>query len=388
MVAVLGDNASYTEQEYYLLERVIDEGLDGAQAYLSETCDCSMLILESSGAQVYPPCEDAPRHLVVPFEATVLEDYYLSSDSTLYHSFATPQGKFYVVVENVNQVRYEEIVEKLGDLNLALTNYLMRVWKDPEYAQSFIYQDSIVKFDELLPLVRDYVDEQSDFICEVNHLISLDGTMSWKEICENEAQRLKRLRHSVCCVGFPEYLIFIIPFHGNDIDQDRYSMERALLEKSDAERWKLDYNATIIKQQGMPHRFMRINRSYREAMAAVQYFCLFEDPFLQKRQASELLVKLAVANPHTEKKTRDYLAPLLLPENESLFVTLIELVNSDFNWKTTGTKLCIHPNTVRYRAQQIEELLSVDFGDVESLGSLTLVIRLQQLFSALRPFEA
>lgn len=69
----------------------------------------------------------------------------------------------------------------------------------------------------------------------------------------------------------------------------------------------------------------------------------------------------------------------LYENDRDLFNTLVELFNNNMNYTTTAEVLYIHPKTVRYRIDKLEELLNVDFKNSIQFTNYFIYVSILQL---------
>jgi DNA-binding PucR family transcriptional regulator len=82
---------------------------------------------------------------------------------------------------------------------------------------------------------------------------------------------------------------------------------------------------------------------------------------------------------------RRYTEPLIdydRAHDGGLIHTLSAYIRNSYRLNDTARELIVHPNTVKYRLQKIEELSGARLDDAEGLMNLQLALRVHQLNSA------
>jgi DNA-binding PucR family transcriptional regulator len=74
----------------------------------------------------------------------------------------------------------------------------------------------------------------------------------------------------------------------------------------------------------------------------------------------------------------DKLGPIINYDNGKdgqLMATLRILIDNGFNWKETAAKCNVHVNTIYYRVERIEKLLSIKLNNTESKFTLYVALK-------------
>lgn len=117
-----------------------------------------------------------------------------------------------------------------------------------------------------------------------------------------------------------------------------------------------------------------IRQSYREACSLLDYL---RQPGLYRYE--DLVLERVLAGDASAREVfcALWLQPLRKARHgERLIETLLSWVKAHFSVNETAEELAVHPNTIRYRLEQIGEILGRDLTDPETQFELQLLVRL------------
>ena len=106
-----------------------------------------------------------------------------------------------------------------------------------------------------------------------------------------------------------------------------------------------------------------------------------EDKVWTYRSLGPLRFLLEVAGEEELHRYMEETLDPLLDKHSSLLETLISWFSNERQIKRTSEDLFLHPNTVSYRLNKIEELLNIDLKDEDDLLTLQIALRLWQILS-------
>ena len=144
------------------------------------------------------------------------------------------------------------------------------------------------------------------------------------------------------------------------------------------------YSITIQVGVGRPFQNIKdMHVSYREAKQALVLLQKYggDDKIWTYRSLGPLRFLLEVAG---EKELRGYMEETLEPlldKHSILLETLLSWFSNERQIKRTAEALFLHPNTVSYRLNKIEELLNINIKDEDDLLTIQIALRLWQILS-------
>lgn len=135
-------------------------------------------------------------------------------------------------------------------------------------------------------------------------------------------------------------------------------------------------NSLVLSKEGTSHE---INSLFVECLDLLNYKKKFDITGILVHD--DLGVFRYLSNMDTVQMKE--MVPAKLKElyhNEiDLFDTLVELFNNNMNYTATADALYVHPKTVRYRIDKLEELLNVDFKDSMQFTNYFIYVSIIQL---------
>ena len=128
--------------------------------------------------------------------------------------------------------------------------------------------------------------------------------------------------------------------------------------------------------------FNELNRSYHQAEKVIKV--VSKSPFLEgvydyKDIGFFRLIDIEDSYQDVAKYVDDYLGPLLYSEKENkeeLLETLSLFFDSGCNVKDTSEKMYMHPNSIRYRIEVIEEIYGIDLNTCKDRVNLAIALKL------------
>ena len=96
-----------------------------------------------------------------------------------------------------------------------------------------------------------------------------------------------------------------------------------------------------------------------------------------------LLVSIQ-GHPAIQKYYQETIAPLIKYDKENhsqLFVTLCRFIENGADYKRTGAAMFLHENTVRYRINNLKEILNYGKSEVDFLETLSMIYKIHKLLT-------
>lgn len=165
-----------------------------------------------------------------------------------------------------------------------------------------------------------------------------------------------------------EYFIIVYNIKQNEKILTKNFLDTNLPDKID--------NNIVISKEGTSHE---INNLFIECLDLLNYKNKFDISGIVVHD--DLGIFRYLSNIETVEMKE--MVPIKLIElyqnDKDLFDTLVELFNNNMNYTLTADALYVHPKTVRYRIDKLEELLNVDFKDSMQFTNYFIYVSIIQL---------
>lgn len=235
-------------------------------------------------------------------------------------------------------------------------------------------------------LLRDLLESKIDSYEEAFHKLKALGLdlhkenyvflikTSYKEKMNNLSDEVsKEFEKTICGVYDYTNLVFILPSDKNLIHTFIEKIKNTV-RKILGDDFQMGLGSSVD--------FYEINRSFREAKQVIDVVC--KDPSLKgiydyKDIGFYRLLDFEKLNNRLEDYIKDYLGSLVYSEKENkdeLLETLTIFLNNGCNFKDTADKMYMHPNSIRYRIEVIEEMYGIDLNTSKDRMNITIALKL------------
>ncbi len=165
-----------------------------------------------------------------------------------------------------------------------------------------------------------------------------------------------------------EYFIIIFNINPNEKTLTKEFLETNLPKSID--------NNIVISKEGTSHD---INKLFIECLDLLNYKRKFDISGILVHEDLGVFRYLSTMDTVEMKEMVPVKLYDLYENNRDLFDTLVELFNNNMNYTATAKVLHVHPKTVRYRIDRLEEILNVDFDDSMQFTNYFIYVSIIQL---------
>lgn len=387
---------------YQLIDGLLEQGLDFVASYLEKSIKRPLIIVDHNGLIHYPnlPVNAAGIDNVFiqpPSNLAVNEYAYQENDKCLYFPIECNGSSVYVIVKNLPKNRLGSSLDTLHEAKLAIKCYFSSLSKADKNKLSF--EQKLAEY-LLSPNPADIADiiklSEQDLDIAVPYYVSIieaddaDLVLDWHEIYTYSRNYLKQTRPDAIPLGCSNSLLLVIPAcNFNDSLEPELNLPVLIKYKETLEnRFKLVLSQGI----GQSHTLLDLKKSYHEARIALTLTRLmgtkgFDQLFSALGVCSLIFSQEVKVLRSYCYKTLGVLMDYDKNKHGDLLVTLRQLLDNSFNWKTTADSLFIHINTLYYRINKIENLLHVDLSRMDTRVNLYTAIKIWDTLKCNRLWE-
>lgn len=354
--------------EMKFLEQMLEEGILSVAVRLETELGKSILLADNGGEIFYSlphRSEQQVRSLLKGVPAlTEKEYYYHKREKLLFYQFANKEHRLLIGIDNVEQADILDIVDKITLRSLALKTYLDMQGQLQLQAANFEKK-----------LVQTLVKSSANIHDIIGfHNIDLKTNQEYGILLfqvENPADHITSAANNVLafCKQMEREKFFSLIW--NDVIiviMPAGNMDSKQVEKL-VRSWKtqIEENLAIQLSCGIGRFYLlnNLHRSYIEAKIALAF------PELMGKQGGvqnfDSLGVFSMIFSQDIASLKAYvvkaLGPILIYDREmkmQLVETLRILLKTGFNWAKTAKDMFVHVNTIHYRYDKIEKILSLD----------------------------
>ncbi|NPV91352.1 MAG: hypothetical protein HPY50_11345 [Firmicutes bacterium] len=378
---------------YSLFDGVLDEGLPFLASYLEKTIRRPILITDNSGLVHYPevsPDELENRFVPIPTFDKTSEHHYDELNRCLYYKVQYQEIIAYVIVRKLTPKMVPHTLSILSECKLAVKCYFYKVIdKDKRRFElelaEYLFLRSNKDISDIIRLKNSAA--YSSYLVAVIEIDNAGNEADWKNVAYYFTEYLKNTTPDILSLAWHHCLILIIPAYSQDKapDMDKEWPMLGSIRKC-AEVIETKFDTVVSLGVGRVYPLADLRKSYNEARIALGLPKLVGHKGCA-RQFNELgMFSLLFSQDFTTLRNYciDSLGKLLKYDDAAtreLLSTLRLLLYNGVNWKATADDLFIHVNTLYYRISKIEELLNIDFSDMDTRTNLFTAIKVWDILN-------
>lgn len=378
---------------YFLVDGVLDEGLPFVADYLENMLKCPIMITDHNGCIHYPiKCSSISEIdevlATIPANLAGRDFYYCTGDNSLYYRVRCNGDSAYVIAQKLPVEQISQALTVMMETKLAVKCYFCKIHKDRgrfehELAE-YLFNNSNASIRDIIKLSENRLELDRPYFVS---LVEIEGEANADKIdiqlvgsyyCEY----LKKEKFEVIPIFRSNCLMIIFPV--SDRSEEVPCESRLINYKEIIEN---RFNISLAQGIGQVHPLIDLHKSFNEARIALTLPRLLgKKHFVQK--FSELGIYFPVFSQDLQvikKYCLDTLGRLIEHDDKTegeLLPTLRKLLDSGVNMKSTADSLFIHVNTLYYRVNKIEELLRIDFADMDTRVNLFIAIKVWDTMNA------
>lgn len=377
---------------YVLVDGVLDKGLSFVASYVESMLTRPVIIADNHGRIHYPEIPGQSMELDdlfihIPSQMSTREFHYSPADSTLYYRVRYNGASAFVVARQLPPDLVPQALDVLMESKLAIKCYFCKIHKDQgrfeQELAEYLLGSSSANLTDIIKLSGTELDLQRLYYVSV---IRMDGATPERErqlIRSYFCECLRKDRLEVIPISWDNCLLVIIPV-GDKENSAEENMSQLVNYKDIIEE---RFDVSLCQGIGRVYALQDISQSFDEARIALTLPGLIGKSHYVKKFSD-----LGIYYPIFAQRTgaiKDYclqsLGRLIEYDEKTegeLLPTLRKLLDSNVNMKSTADSLFIHVNTLYYRVNKIQELLNIDFSDMDTRVNLFIAIKVWDTMQA------
>ncbi|NLU46985.1 MAG: PucR family transcriptional regulator [Syntrophomonadaceae bacterium] len=374
-------------QVYHLVDGVLDEGLAFVARYVEDRIQRPVLIADHDGRLHYPEVTGGPADIddlfvSLPSHLRGKDFYYQPEKNCLYYRVRYNDSSAYIIACYLPAEQISQALSVMIDSKLAIKCYFSKLHKNSDCLErelaEYLFSNSNASIRDIARLSDNRLEmDRSYFVT----LVEAEGLSDWTNLqvirsyfCEYFHQH----KFKVVPVSWENSLTMIIPTCVNREQLDEaFDWPSMLKFKEFLEK---QFNLKLSQGTGRVYPLADVRKSFYEARVALTLPRLLgKKNFVQKFPELGLYYPIFAQDPQDIIDfCRQSLGKIIEYDEKTdgeLLLTLRKLLDSSFNMKSTADSLFIHVNTLYYRVNKIEELLGIDFNNMDSRVNLFIALK-------------
>jgi len=379
-----------TDTAVGLLEQLIGKGIGEVGKYIRENVKREVIIVDDRLFKHYPrkmPLADKAIGHFLEEMPEIKEDqyYYCKNSQRLVFVVGNKGNKIWILLKDIQTDQIVSIIDIIANTRLALKNYLrseLRIEQQLQEEKRKFIEDLFVNKGNHIRFFREKMGIQLD----MEHFYAV-MVVGFENKFANVAVLKNLSREFAALTGVsPIEPIFWKNMHVvilADVQQPSSEKENPWPDEKRLENWK-DFVEKKLETKtaigiGNSYLLPDLYKSFNEAHIALTFLLLEKKNVIQHFNNMGIFTELFVHNRRNIcnfcRNTLDKILEYDHDCDSELQETIRALLACNFNWKATAEKLFVHVNTLRYRYDKIEQLLSIDLADPDVRFNLYAAIR-------------
>jgi len=374
-------------QVYHLVDGVLDEGLAFVAKYVEERIKHPILITDHDGRLHYPEVTDHSANLddmfvSLPSHLRGRDFYYQPDLSYLYYRIRYNDSSAYVIACHIPVEQISQALSVMIDTKLAIKCYFSKLHKDSDRFErelaDYLFTNNNASIRDIVKLSENRLE------MDRSYFVTLVEAESWSDQTDLQMIRsyfheyLNQHKFTAVPISWNNSIAMIVPVCINREQLDEALNWPAMIKYKGLleERFGLSLSQGI----GRVYPLADLRKSFYEARVALTL-----PKLLGRKHFVQKFSQLGLYYPIFSQDLQDIkafclqtLGKIIEYDEKSdgeLLLTLRKLLDSSVNMKSTADSLFIHVNTLYYRVNKIEELLEIDFNNMDSRVNLFIAVK-------------
>lgn len=376
---------------YQLVDGVLTHGILFIGSYLRNQIKRPVIITDYQGKIHFPDMSGQVDDLFIELPLPVYDSeyYYCEENDSLYYHIGCNGASAYVIIQNLTPNHVTSTVSLISDVKIAIKCYFVTINKDDKRFEREIIDYLIFKnnanLQDIIKLSDKHLDIKKPYFISILSSEGPDLDVDWKMIRSYACEYLKRDKIEAIPISFPDFLMFLIPAHSNNDPFESDPLAEKIADKRFKEAIEKRYEISLSQGISKSYPLADLHKSYYEAQVALTLPRLLgQKCFVQEFSDLGVFTHLFSHDPDLLSSYCHKILGNLVDDGE-LLQTLRVLLDNSYNWKTTADQLFIHVNTLHYRINKIEQMLSIDISQMAARANLFTAIK---VWDALRTMNS
>lgn len=379
---------------YHLVDGVLDKGLSYVAEFVENILKHSVIIADHDGRIHYPEevsysGEIDDVFVSIPTILSGREFYYQNSSRSLYYRVHYNDSSAFIIAQDVPVEQISRALALLIDTKLAIKCYFCKLHKESDRFEQelaeYLFANSNANIRDLAKLSENRLEMDQLYFVTLVETEQGDDITQMQRVRSYLYEYLKKNKFEAVPISWSNYICMIIPV-GSMVDKLDEALDwPAMITSKEVVEEK--FALALSQGIGQVHPLADLRKSFHQARVALTLPRLLgKNHFVQK--FSELGIYYPIFCQEL-KEIRSFCLQTLgkIIEHDErtegdLLPTLRKLLDSNVNMKSTADSLFIHVNTLYYRVNKIEELLKIDFSNMDNRVNLFIAIKVWDTLNA------
>lgn len=374
-------------QVYHLVDGVLDEGLAFVAKYVEDRIKHPIWIADYDGRLHYPEVTERSAEIddmfiSLPSHLRGRDFYYQPDVRYLYYRIRYNDTSAYIIARDIPVEQISQVLSIMIDTKLAIKCYFSKMYKDSERFErelaEYLFTNSNANIRDIAKLSDNRLEMDRSYFVTLIEAETLSNQADLQMIRSYFYEYLNQHKFKAVPITWNNSITMIIPMCVNREELDEAFNWPALIRYK--ELLENRFNLSLSQGIGRVYPLDDLRKSFYEARVALTLPKLLgKNHFVQK------FSKLGLYYPIFSQELSDIkdfclqtLGKLIEYDEKNdgeLLATLRKLLDSSVNMKSTADSLFIHVNTLYYRVNKIEELLEIDFANMDNRVNLFIALK-------------
>lgn len=378
---------------YHLVDGVLDEGLGFVAQYAENMLKHPVIITDHNGRIYYPEVSNSDQvddvFITIPSNLSTRDFYYHQNNESLYYRVRYNSSSAFIIAQNVPVEQISQALSVLIETKLAIKCYFCKIHKvsdrfEQELAE-YLFANSNANIRDIARLSENQLEMDRSYFVTLVETEQATNDTDMQMIRSYLYEYLKKNKFEAVPISWENSITMIVP-----VCTDKERLDEALnlpAMVSYKEVLEKRFNLSFSQGIGRVYPLADLHRSFYEARIALTLPRLLgKSHFVQKFSDLGFYFPIFCQSLGDIKKYCLQTLGKIIEHDEKtdgeLLPTLRKLLDSSVNMKSTADSLFIHVNTLYYRVNKIQELLDIDFSDMDSRVNLFIAIKVWDTLKA------
>ncbi|MGB4018111.1 MAG: helix-turn-helix domain-containing protein [Syntrophomonadaceae bacterium] len=379
---------------YHLVDGVLDKGLSHVAEFVENILKRSVIIADHDGRIHYPEevsysGEVDDVFVSIPTILSGRDFYYQNSSGSLFYRISYNDSCAFIIAQDLPVEEISRALALLIDTKLAIKCYFCKLHKESDRFEQelaeYLFADSKANIRDLAKLSENRLEMDQLYVVTLVEIEEGSDITQIQQVRSYLYEYLKKNKFEAVPISWSNYICIIIPV-GSTVDKLDEALDwPAMITSKEAVEGK--FAISLSQGIGQVHSLADLRHSFYQARVALTLPKLLgKNHFVQK--FSDLGIYYPIFCQELKEIKRFCLQTLgkIIEHDEKtdgdLLPTLRNLLDSNVNMKSTAESLFIHVNTLYYRVNKIEELLNIDFSNMDNRVNLFIAIKVWDTLNA------
>jgi hypothetical protein len=383
-----------------LLETTTEQGLPAVVSYLQKQLQKEFMIIDHQGKYHYASncfIENKDIHTLFTTMNSKEQTVYTEEKKTLISRIGNHEVYLFVVVKPVAKDELNQVSSLLDSTRLSLSFCLntiveaqMKFSKIENDLMEMLFVRKSENSNDFLPFGHFNLNSDKPYVIQLIHVDQINDPININDVIDHLVEYTEKNNlPSMRAIFWQNNLVHIIPaLYKSETFELREEWPEIRVSEIFRKSAEQKFNIKVSIGIGQVYPLCELYKSYTEARIALIFKHLMSNTGYVQRFKDLGVFRYIFSQDMqiTKNHVLRSLGPILDYDNQKhsdLLSTLRILVTNGFNWKDTAVKCNVHVNTIYYRVERIEKLLTIDLTDEDAKFNLFVVLKLWDVLNTL-----